>query len=381
MEHAIPRTLYESEHEAFRRTVRQFIRNEVLPEYSKWEEAGITPRSIWRRAGEIGILGTSIPADYGGAGGGFLYDAIVMEELGYWGIGAPSWDLHSYIVAPYLVEFGTEEQKRRWLPGMASGEVIASIGMTEPDSGSDLQGMRTSARREGDHYLINGAKTFITNGINGDLIVLAAKTEPALGAKGVSLFLVDTTTPGYRKGRNLHKIGNKGQDTAQLFFDDVRVPAAALLGRENDGWRMLMHGLVQERLIVAIRSLSMCEAAFDQTLEYVRTRKAFGNPILEFQNTRFKLAEIATAIDAMRPFLDQCIALHARGALTPVLAAKAKLGVTEVADRVIDACLQLHGGYGYTTDFPISRLWTDARVHRIYAGTNEVMKHIIGKAL
>lgn len=381
MEHAIPRTLYESEHETFRRTVRQFIRDEVLPEYSKWEEAGITPRSIWRRAGEIGILGTSIPADYGGAGGGFLYDAIVMEELGYWGIGAPSWDLHSYIVAPYLVEFGTEEQKRRWLPGMASGEVIASIGMTEPDSGSDLQGMRTSARREGDHYLINGAKTFITNGINGDLIVLAAKTEPALGAKGVSLFLVDTTTPGYRKGRNLHKIGNKGQDTAQLFFDDVRVPAAALLGRENDGWRMLMHGLVQERLIVAIRSLSMCEAAFDQTLEYVRTRKAFGNPILEFQNTRFKLAEIATAIDAMRPFLDQCIALHARGALTPVLAAKAKLGVTEVADRVIDACLQLHGGYGYTTDFPISRLWTDARVHRIYAGTNEVMKHIIGKAL
>ena len=381
MEHAIPRALYESDHETFRRTVRQFIANEVLPEYAKWEEAGITPRAIWRRAGEIGILGTSIPAAYGGAGGGFKYDAIVMEELGYWGIGAPSWDLHSYIVAPYLVEFGDDEQKRRWLPGMASGEVIASIGMTEPDSGSDLKGMRTRARREGDHYVINGAKTFITNGINGDLIVLAAKTEPALDAKGVSLFLVDTATPGYRKGRNLHKIGNKGQDTAQLFFDDVRVPVAALLGRENDGWRMLMHGLVQERLIVAIRSLSMCEAAFDQTLEYVRTRKAFGNPILDFQNTRFKLAEIATAIDAMRPFLDQCVALHAQGALTPVLAAKAKLGVTEVADRVIDACLQLHGGYGYTTDFPISRLWTDARVHRIYAGTNEVMKHIIGKAL
>ena len=381
MEHAIPRALYESDHETFRRTVRQFIANEVLPEYAKWEEAGITPRAIWRRAGEIGILGTSIPAEYGGAGGGFLYDAIVMEELGYWGIGAPSWDLHSYIVAPYLVEFGTDAQKRRWLPGMASGEVIASIGMTEPDSGSDLKGMRTGARRDGEHYVINGAKTFITNGINGDLIVLAAKTAPQLGAKGVSLFLVDTATPGYRKGRNLHKIGNKGQDTAQLFFDDVRVPAGALLGRENDGWRMLMHGLVQERLIVAIRSLSMCEAAFDQTLEYVRTRRAFGSLILDFQNTRFKLAEIATAIDAMRPFLDQCVALHARGALTPVLAAKAKLGVTEVADRVIDACLQLHGGYGYTTDFPISRLWTDARVHRIYAGTNEVMKHIIGKAL
>jgi long-chain-acyl-CoA dehydrogenase len=381
MDYAIPRTLYEADHEAFRRTVRQFIRNEVQPEYPKWEEAGITPRSIWRRAGAIGILGTSIPTEYDGAGGGFKYDAIVMEELGYWGIGAPSWDLHSYIVAPYLVEFGSEEQKRRWLPGMASGEVIASIGMTEPDSGSDLKGMRTSARRDGDHYVINGAKTFITNGINGDLIVLAAKTEPALGAKGVSLFLVDTSTPGYRKGRNLHKIGNKGQDTAQLFFDDVRVPASALLGEENEGWRMLMHGLVQERLIVAIRSLSMCEAAYDQTLEYVRTRKAFGNPILEFQNTRFKLAEVSTAIDSMRPFLDQCIALHAQGKVTPVLAAKAKLGVTEVADRVIDACLQLHGGYGYTTDFPISRLWTDARLHRIYAGTNEVMKHIIGKAL
>jgi long-chain-acyl-CoA dehydrogenase len=381
MDYAIPRTLYEPDHEAFRRTVRQFIRNEVLPDYAQWEEAGITPRSIWRRAGEIGILGTSIPAEYGGAGGGFKYDAIVMEELGYWGIGAPSWDLHSYIVAPYLVEFGSDEQKQRWLPGMASGEVIASIGMTEPDSGSDLKGMRTTARRDGDHYVINGAKTFITNGINGDLIVLAAKTEPALGAKGVSLFLVDTSIPGYRKGRNLHKVGNKGQDTAQLFFDDVRVPASALLGEENGGWRMLMHGLVQERLIVAIRSLSMCEAAYDQTLEYVRTRKAFGTPILDFQNTRFKLAEVATAIDAMRPFLDQCIALHVEAKVTPVLAAKAKLGVTEVADRVIDACLQLHGGYGYTTDFPISRLWVDARLHRIYAGTNEVMKHIIGKAL
>jgi long-chain-acyl-CoA dehydrogenase len=381
MDYAIHRTLYEPDHEAFRRTVRQFIRNEVLPDYAQWEEAGITPRSIWRRAGEIGILGTSIPAEYGGAGGGFKYDAIVMEELGYWGIGAPSWDLHSYIVAPYLVEFGSDEQKQRWLPGMASGEVIASIGMTEPDSGSDLKGMRTTARRDGDHYVINGAKTFITNGINGDLIVLAAKTEPALGAKGVSLFLVDTSIPGYRKGRNLHKVGNKGQDTAQLFFDDVRVPASALLGEENGGWRMLMHGLVQERLIVAIRSLSMCEAAYDQTLEYVRTRKAFGTPILDFQNTRFKLAEVATAIDAMRPFLDQCIALHVEAKVTPVLAAKAKLGVTEVADRVIDACLQLHGGYGYTTDFPISRLWVDARLHRIYAGTNEVMKHIIGKAL
>ena len=381
MRYSIPRMLYDESHETFRRTVRQFLGNEVLPSYAEWEKAGITPRSIWRRAGELGLLGTSIAPEYGGAGAGFKFDAIVMEELGYWGIGAPSWDLHAYIVAPYLSEFATQAQKRRWLPGMASGEVIASIGMTEPDSGSDLKAMRTSARREGDDYVINGAKTFITNGVNGDLIVLAAKTEPALGAKGVSLFLVDTRTTGYRKGRNLGKIGNKGQDTAELFFDDMRVPADARLGPENEGWRMLMHGLVQERLIVAIRSLSMCEAAYDQTLEYVKTRRAFGGLVFDFQTTRFKLAETLTAIEAMRPFLDRCVELHAAGTLTPELAAKAKLAVTELADVVIDDCLQLHGGYGYTTDFPISRLWTDARVHRIYAGTNEVMKHIIAKTL
>ena len=380
MDFGIPRRVFGPDHEAFRDSVTTFLTREVLPRYSDWEEAGETPRDIWRRAGEVGILGTSIPEIYGGLGGDFRFDAIVLEELGRHGVAAPAWDMHAYIVAPFLTHHGTEEQKRHWLPRMAQGELISGIGLTEPRSGSDLGGLTTRAVRNGNGYVVNGAKTFITNGQIADVILLAAKTEPELGPKGISLFLVDTDSPGFRRGRKLKKIGNHAQDTTELFFDDVKVPAERLLGGvENDGWRQLMHGLAQERMVVAVRSLGMAEAAFDQTLAYVRERKAFDCRIIDFQNTRFKLAEIATEIEVGRPFVDRCIELLAEDALTPEMAAKAKLWTTEMADRVLDECLQLHGGYGYVWDFPIARAWADARVHRIYAGTNEVMKHIISR--
>ena len=375
------RAIFQPEHEQFRDTVRRFIEAEMLPHYAGWEEAGIAPREIWLKAGAAGILGTSIPEEYGGSGAGFLFDTVVVEELSRHFLAAPAWELHSYIVAPYILAYGTEEQKRRWLPGMASGEIIASIGMTEPDGGSDLKSVRTTAVRDGDDYVINGSKTFITNGIAGDMVVLVAKTAPALGAKGISLFLVDTSLPGYRKGRNLKKIGNKASDTAELFLDDVRVPADCLLGGENEGWRCLMGELVQERLLVAIRAMTTCEAALEETVGYTRLRKAFGQPIFDFQNTRFKLADAAAEIQVGRVFVDRCIELHAQGRLDMRTAAMAKLWTTELQDRVLDDCLQLHGGYGYMWEFPIARAWADARVHRIYAGTNEIMREIIARGL
>ena len=377
----IARTVFDEDHEAFRRSVRAFLEAEVLPRYEEWEEAGRTPRDVWLRAGEIGLLGTSVPEEYGGAGGDFRYDAVVLEELGRLSIGAPAWDMHSYIVAPFLTHFGTEEQKRSWLPRMASGETIGAIGLTEPGTGSDLGAIRTRAVRDGNEYLVQGSKIFITNGIIADMVLLAAKTSPELGPKGISLFLVDTTTPGFRRGRKLRKVGNHAQDTAELFFDEMRIPPDSLLGGvENEGWRQLMHGLAQERMVVAVRSIAMAEASFAATLDYVRNRTAWGKPIVSFQNTRFKLAEMETDIDVGRPFVDRCIALLAENRLTPEMAAKAKLWTTELADRVIDECLQLHGGYGYMAEYPISRSWTDARVHRIWAGTSEVMKHIISRA-
>jgi acyl-CoA dehydrogenase len=377
----LARTLFAPEHEQFRDTVRRFIRAEMLPHYAAWEEAGVAPRDIWLKAGAAGILGTSIPEAYGGSGAGFHFDAVVVEELSRHFIAGPAWELHSYIVAPYLLAYGTEAQKQRWLPGMASGEIITSIAMTEPDGGSDLKAVRTTAVRDGDDYVINGSKTFITNGIAGDMVVLVAKTAPALGAKGISLFLVDTSTAGYRKGRNLKKIGNKASDTAELFFDDVRVPADSLLGGENEGWRCLMGELVQERLLVAIRAMATCEAALEETVEYTRLRKAFGQTIFDFQNTRFKLADAAAEIQVGRVFVDRCIELHAERQLDMRTAAMAKLWTTELQHRVLDDCLQFHGGYGYMWEFPIARAWADARVHRIYAGSNEIMREIIARGL
>jgi acyl-CoA dehydrogenase len=374
------RSVFEEDHEAFRRSVRGFLESEVVPHYSRWEEDGFTPREIWRRAGEIGLLGTSIPEAFGGAGGDFKFDAVVLEELGKLGLAAPAWDMHAYIVAPFLTHFGTDGQRQHWLPRMVQGEAISAIGLTEPNAGSDLAGIRTQATRDGNGYRINGSKIFITNGIIADLVLLAAKTVPELGAKGVSLFLIDTRTPGFRRGRKLKKVGNHAQDTAELFFDDMHVPADALLGEaENQGWHQLMHGLAQERMVVAVRSMAMARTAFETTLEHVRSRVAFGKPIASFQNTRFKLAELETDIDVGQPFVDLCIGSLADGNLSPEMAAKAKLWTTELADRVLDECVQLHGGYGYMWEYPVARAWADARVHRIYAGTNEVMKQIISR--
>ncbi len=381
MKFGIERRLFDATHEQFRDSVSRFLKAEVLPQYEAWEEAGRTPREIWARAGEIGILGTSIPEAYGGMGGDFLFDAVVLEELGRHGVAAPAWDMHSYIIAPFLTAFGTEAQKRAWLPGMADGSTIGAIGLTEPGGGSDLKELRTSARREGDVYVVDGSKTFITNGHIADRILLAVKTDPKAGARGVTMLWVDLHAEGIGRGRNFKKIGNKAQDTAELFFDGVRVPVENAIGGENEGWRVLMHGLVQERLVVAVRSVAMAEAALDQTVDYVKNRKSFGKTVFDMQNTQFKLAEMAADIEVARPFTDRCIEAHARGELDPVTAAKAKLWTTELADRVLDDCLQLHGGYGYMWDFPIARAWADARVHRIYAGTNEIMKYIIGRDL
>lgn len=383
MQFGIPRTIYSDEHEIFRESVARFLKEEVLPHYEAWEDAGRTPREIWKRAGDIGILGTSTPETYGGMGGDFLFDAIVIEELGRYGVAAPAWDMHAYIIAPILLEFCSDAQKQAWLPPMVSGDVISCIGLTEPGGGSDLKEIKTSATLDGsnENYVINGAKTFITNGHIGDHILLATKTDPSLGAKGVSTFWVDLSLPGISRGKNLKKIGNKAQDTAELFFDDVRVPAANMVGGVNEGWKVLMEGLVQERLVVAVRSVVMAEAAVDQTIAYTKERQAFGQTVFDFQNTQFKLAEMAADVEAARPFVDRCIELHSRGELSMDVAAKSKLWTTELADRVLDECLQLHGGYGYMWEFPIARAWADARVHRIYAGTNEVMKYIISRNL
>jgi acyl-CoA dehydrogenase len=381
----LPREIFESEHEMFRASVKRFVAEEMLPHYAKWEEAGIAPREVWAKAGAAGLLGTSIPAEYGGAEAGFLYDSIVIEELANAGISGPSFDLHSYIVAPFLIKFGTDAQKQRWLPGMADGSIITSIAMTEPDSGSDLQAVRTSAVRSrdgnGDHYVVNGSKIFITNGIVGDLCLLVAKTDPSKGARGVSLLLVETGTPGYQKSKSLKKIGNKAQDTAVLYFDDMKVPADNLLGGENEGWRLLMSGLVQERLIVAVRAVSTCETALEQTIAYTKDRKAFGQRVFDFQNTRFTLAELVTEVQIARHFMDRCIRLHADGACDMRTAAMVKLSTTELQQKVLDACLQLHGGNGYMWEYWIARAWADARVTRIYAGTNEIMKELIGRTL
>ena len=381
MQFGIPRTLYAEEHELFRETVARFLQKEVLPVYEEWEDAGKTPRSIWKRAGEVGLLGTSIPEAYGGFGGDFCFDAIVIEELGRYGVAAPAWDVHAYIIAPILEKFCSESQKQEWLPKMVSGESILAIGLTEPGGGSDLKELRTSAVGDGSKFVVNGSKTFITNGHIADYVLLAAKTAPELGAKGVSLFMLDLTLPGVSRGRNLKKIGNKAQDTAELFFENVRVPASKMVGSLNQGWEILMDGLVQERLVVAVRSAVLAEVAVDQTIEYTKTRRAFGQTVFDFQNTQFKLAEMSADVEAARPFVDRCIELHAKGELSMNVAAKAKLWTTELADRVLDDCLQLHGGYGYMWEFPIARAWADARVHRIYAGTNEVMKYIISKNL
>lgn len=375
------RTIYEAEHETFRETVRRFTQDHILPHHDQWEIDGQISREAWAAAGEHGILCPTVTEEYGGAGADFLYATIVIEELARVGASGPGFYLHSDIVAPYIAHYGTDEQKQRWLPAMVKGEKIGAIAMTEPSAGSDLQSIQTRAIREGDEFVITGQKVFITNGQLSDLIIVACKTDPKEGARGVSLIVVEGDRAGFKRGRNLNKIGWKAQDTSELFFDEVRVPVSNLLGGEGRGFVGLMEQLPQERLIQAIRAITVIEAALDWTVEYVSERKAFGRPISGFQNTRFKLADVKSQSVMLRVFIDRCLEMHLEGKLDAVDAAMAKMLSAEMMCDLLDECLQLFGGNGYMWEFPIARAWADARMSRIAGGTCEIMREIIGRSM
>ncbi|MDC7826860.1 acyl-CoA dehydrogenase family protein [Pseudomonas sp. BLCC-B13] len=377
----IPRTLFSSEHELFRESVRKFFEQEAVPFHAQWEKDGHIDRALWNKAGEAGMLCSHIPEEYGGMAADFLYSAVVIEEQARLGLTGVGFSLHSDIVAPYILHYGNEEQKQYYLPKLVSGELVTAIAMTEPGTGSDLQGVKTTAVLDGDEYVINGSKTFITNGWLADLVIVVAKTDAKAGAKGISLFLVDAKTPGFSRGKRLEKVGMKAQDTSELFFQDVRIPKANLLGKEGMGFVYLMQELPQERLTVGVGAIASAEAALKWTLDYTRERKAFGRAVADFQSTRFKLAEMATEIQVGRVFVDRCLELHLNKKLDVPTAAMLKYWGTDLQCKVIDECVQLHGGYGYMWEYPIARAWADSRVQRIYAGTNEIMKEIISRAL
>jgi long-chain-acyl-CoA dehydrogenase len=380
----VRRTLFEDEHELFRDSVRRFIAAEAAPRNEAWERAGIVDRDLFRSAGKHGFLGMAVPTEYGGGGvDDFRYNLVIGEEVQRAGINAAGlgWTLHNDICLPYFLSLCTEEQKARWLPGICSGELITALAMTEPGIGSDLASMTTSAGRDGDHYLLNGSKTFITNGINADLVVTAVKTDPTERHRGMSLVVVERGMDGFQRGRNLDKIGLHAQDTAELFFTDVRVPVANRLGEEGEGFRYLVTNLPQERLSIAATGAAAARAAFEQTLAYVKERRAFGQAVGAFQNTRFRMAEMATEIELGQTYIDRCVLALNAGELTAEEASMAKWWCTELQGRVVDMCVQLHGGYGYMAEYPVARAYADARVTRIYGGTTEIMKEIIGRNL
>jgi acyl-CoA dehydrogenase len=371
---------YTEEHRIFRDAVRRFFEREVTPHVEEWEEAGIVPREIWRKMGEQGFLCMDVPEEYGGFGADFLYSVILAEELvrtNHSGLAAP---LHSNVVVPYITSFGSEEQKRKYLPGCVSGEIITAIAMTDPNAGSDLAGMKTSAVEDGDHVVINGQKTFISNGILCDLLILAARDpkEPD-PHRAIDLYLVEADTPGFEKGKNLKKIGWHSQDTAELFFNDCRIPKSNRLGPKGSGFMMLMEKLQQERLVVVLIAVPAAERILEMTIDYCRERTAFGRPISKFQNTQFKIVEMATEIKLGRTFMDKLVMDHMEGKNIVVEVSMAKYWTTEMLSRVADQCLQFHGGYGYCEEYPIARAWRDARVMQIFAGTNEIMKGIAAK--
>ncbi|WP_030057028.1 MULTISPECIES: acyl-CoA dehydrogenase family protein [Streptomyces] len=376
------REIFTEQHDDFRATVRAFLAKEVLPHYDRWEKAGIVDRSVWLAAGRRGLLGIAVPEEYGGGGApDFRYAAVLAEEFARAGASGLAIGLHNDIIGPYLTSLGTEEQKRRWLPGFCSGELITAIAMTEPGTGSDLQGIRTQAVDRGDHFLLNGAKTFISNGILADLVIVVARTTPEGGAHGLSLLAVERGTPGFERGRNLDKIGQKAQDTAELFFEDVRVPKENLLGELNGGFLHLMQNLAQERLTIAAAAIAGAEYLVEITTDYVKQREAFGRPLAKLQHVRFEIAELATECAVTRTFVDRCITEHNRYALTPADASMAKWWATELQKRTADRCLQLHGGYGYMSEFPVARAFTDGRIQTIYGGTTEIMKEIVGRSI
>ena len=377
----IERTLFSPDHDLFRDSVRRFLDNEVLPHHGQWEEQGYVDRDIWRKAGENGFLCTSMPEEFGGAGADRLYSVVVMEEISRANASGLGFGLHSEIVAPYLLRYGSDAQKRKYLPKMATGELIGAIAMSEPAAGSDLQGVKTTALRQGDHYVLNGSKTFITNGWHADLVIVVAKTNPAAGAKGTSLLLVERGMPGFEKGKRLKKVGLKAQDTSELFFDDVKVPAENLLGNENEGFIYLMQELPWERMQIAIGAVANAQSIIDSTVTYVRDRKLFGTTVSAYQNTRFKLAEMQTEVQIARVFVDKCLELLEQKKLDTATASMAKYWCSDLQCKVIDECLQLHGGYGFMWEFPVARAYADARVQRIYGGTNEIMKELITRSM
>lgn len=378
---SIDRDLFTPEHDLYRDSVRRFVEAELVPHHDAWEKAGLVPREVWRKAGEVGLLCPSVPAEYGGAGGDWLYNVVVIEELWRHGISGPGFMVHSDLAAPYILAWGSEELKQRYLPRMVTGEVIGALGMTEPGAGSDVKSIRTRAVRDGEDFVIDGQKVYISNGQLADIVITACKTDPDAGASGVSLIVVPTDAPGFERGRNLDKIGMKAQDTSELFYQGVRVPAGHLLGQEGRGFAMMMTKLAQERLAQAVRSIVVCERAIEWTVDYTRGRKAFGGTIADFQNTQFVLAQLSTETTAARVFTDWCVRRYLAGELTPVEAAKAKLLVTDLHCKVVDQCLQFFGGYGYMTEYPIARAYVDARITRIAGGAAEVMKQIIGRDL
>ncbi|WP_116999589.1 acyl-CoA dehydrogenase family protein [Desertimonas flava] len=378
------RTLFDDTHDQFRAAFRTFLEREAVPHHERWEADGIVDRQFFKQAGASGFIGMDVPEEFGGGGiKDFRFNAVIAEEIQRAGVNSAGLGLtlHNDICMPYFLDLGTDEQKQRWLPGIASGELITAVAMTEPGMGSDLASMATTAIRDGDDYIVNGSKTFITNGINADLVITAVKTDPTERHRGMSLLVVERGTPGFERGRNLHKIGMHAQDTAELFFTDARVPVANLLGEEGGGFLQLVGKLPQERLSIAVTGVAAARAALDWTIEYVRERKAFGQSIGSFQNSRFKLAEMVTEITIAETFVDRCILALNAGELTAEEAAMAKWWCTELQGRVADMCVQLHGGYGYMNEYPIARAYADARITRIYGGATEIMKEIIGKSL
>lgn len=377
----IERTLFNEEHEMFRDSLRRFLAREVVPFHDQWEEQGYVDREVWLKAGENGFLCPTMPEAYGGAGVDRLYSVVLMEEIARVNASGLGFSLHNEIVAPYVLHYGSEEQKQRLLPRMASGEAIGAIAMSEPAAGSDLQGIKTTAQAQDDSYVVNGSKTFITNGWHADVVVTVAKTDPAKGAKGTSLLLVERGMDGFTRGKRLKKVGMKAQDTSELFFDNVKVPAANLLGEINQGFIYLMQELPWERLQIAISGIALTQAAIDWTSTYVKEREVFGTTVASYQTTRFKLAELQTQAQVAQVFVDRCIELLMNDQLDTATASMAKYWVSDLQCQVVDECVQLHGGYGYMWEYPIGRAWADSRVQRIYGGTNEIMKEVIARSI
>ncbi len=377
----IERSLFSPEHDMWRETVRRFVEKEIVPYHAQWEKDGIVPRELWLKAGEAGLLCCTVPEEYGGLGLDYLFDVVVFEELWRAGASGPGFLIHTDLVATYIKSFGTEEQKHQWLPKMVSGEAIGSLGMTEPHAGSDLKAIRTRAEKDGDDFVVNGQKVFISNGQMCDVLVLATKTDSSAGAKGVTLFLVDTSLPGFQRGQNLEKLGMKAQDTSELFFDNLRIPSSAMLGGEGEGFKLMMTKLSQERLAQAVRSATVIETMIEWTVDYTSERRAFDQTIADFQNTQFVLADLKARSVMARVFTDRCIELFMEGKLDPVDAAMAKMTTSELHCETADKCLQLFGGWGYMWEYPITRAYADARIVKIAGGSIEIMKTIIAREM